>query len=363
MPFQFSRNILEWFHDHKRRLPWRETADPYKIWVSEVILQQTRVEQGLEYYRRFLERFPDVAALAMATEEAVMKAWQGLGYYTRARNMHQAARMIMDTHQGRFPDNYPDIRRLRGIGDYTAAAIASIAFGQVYPVIDGNVKRVMARFLGMNDPVNSASGYQKILGALQELIDPAWPGPFNESVMELGALVCKPRQPLCLQCPLKSACFAFNRDMTESLPVIARNKPAKTRFFHYVVIKSKVEYHDYIWLHKRKEDDIWKNLYDFPLIEAERELNLEEIAEDKRWIALFQGYPVPVEAEVHKTSHILTHRKLQVSFFTVNMPGFSHPDYLKVDLKDIHNYPVPRLIENILKIVAHGPGIFFKFPD
>lgn len=345
----FSEKIIRWYRLNRRGLPWRETGDPYRIWVSEVILQQTRVAQGLEYYRSFILKFPDIESLASAGEDEVMKAWQGLGYYSRARHMHAAAKTIMDKFGGRFPGRYDQIRQLSGIGDYTAAAIASIAFGEPCPVVDGNVKRVMARYAGIYEPVSKAAGGKKVLAMMTDLMDRQKPGDFNEAVMELGALVCKPRRPLCTQCPLGDACHAFLTGSVDRLPVIFKNPPLKTRHFHYLSIVAEDEKGQYTWLRKRPGRDIWRNLYDFPLLEAGRELSLEELRHSEGWKAILNGNYAGI---VHRAVHNLTHQRLNIVFIRVRSPGFHSEDYQKVYWEDLHNYPVPRPIENYLKIVA-----------
>jgi A/G-specific adenine glycosylase len=235
----FSNGIIQWYEMNKRDLPWRHTTDPYRIWVSEVILQQTRVEQGLAYYHRFVERFPDIEALSNAEEDEVLKMWQGLGYYSRARNMHRSAKIIHHENQAKFPGSYEEIRRMHGVGDYSASAIASIVYGEPCPVVDGNVMRVISRYSGIKEPVNNPAGKKKVKDILAGLIDPAQPGDFNQAVMELGALVCKPKQPLCLECPLRKNCFAFKNKMTAELPFREVKKPSRIRFFHYLVIMSR----------------------------------------------------------------------------------------------------------------------------
>lgn len=359
----FSRLLIAWYDFHRRDLPWRETHDPYRIWVSEVILQQTRVNQGLDYYDRFIGRFPDVASLASAGEDEVMKAWQGLGYYSRARHLHQAARTIMLKLNGEFPNHWDDIRQLKGIGEYTAAAIASIAFGEPRPVVDGNVKRVVARYCGIREPVNTAAGINRVKSFLSEVMDSRQPGTFNQALMELGALVCIPKQPLCHQCPVRMDCAAFRENMTATLPMPRKKDPPKHRYLHYLAIISSENGSSYLWLKKRLEKDIWQNLYDFPLIEADRELTLEELRECKHWQEIFRNRPAAVDPHIEKTRHLLTHRILNVQFFTVYADTFSHDGFIKMGVEDLHNYPVPRVIEKYLKKFIFRPGIFREKPD
>jgi A/G-specific adenine glycosylase len=359
----FSYYIIQWYGMNKRDLPWRHTIDPYRIWVSEIILQQTRVEQGLAYYNRFVERFPDIESLSNAEEEEVMKIWQGLGYYSRARNMHRSARTIHHENKAEFPASYAEIRRMHGVGDYSASAIASIAYGAPYPVVDGNVLRVIARYAGLKEAVNTSAGKKKVKEILAGLIDPMRPGDFNQAIMELGALVCKPKQPLCPECPIKQNCYAYLTNHTTELPVLNKPKPSKTRFFHYLVIMSRDRNQNYIWLKKRTGEDIWKNLYDFPLVESEAELSSEDIAASDRFGEIMGTNKYEITSDGDTVRHKLTHQDLRVKFILLLSENYFHSDYLKVREIDLQKYPVPKLIENFLKKVALRPGIFFKFPD
>jgi A/G-specific adenine glycosylase len=359
----FSYLIIKWYRRNKRNLPWRQTNDPYRIWVSEVILQQTRVEQGSAYYDRFVERFPDIGSLAEAGEDEVMKIWQGLGYYSRARNMHHSARMLIKDHKGVFPSTYQEIRKMRGVGDYSAGAISSIAFGEPHPAIDGNVQRVVARFTGIYEPVKTSAGMKKVREFLENQIDKDDPGTFNQAVMELGALVCKPKQPDCQECPLGDHCYASVNKLTDKLPVISKIKPPSVRFFHYFVIISRQEDRFFIWMKKRTDDGIWKNLYDFPLIEADHELSREDIEQTGQWNMIRGPHSFLNGKVITGPPYLLTHRELRVIFFMMASDHFHHKNYIKVGLDEFHKYPVPRLIENFMKKVSSRPGIFFKFPD
>jgi A/G-specific adenine glycosylase len=359
----FSKNIIQWYKVNRRDLPWRHTNDPYRIWVSEIILQQTRVEQGLAYYQRFVEQFPDVEALSNAEEDEVMKAWQGLGYYSRARNMHRSAKTMHHQNQAKFPASYAEIKRLHGVGDYSASAIASIVYGEPCPVVDGNVLRVMSRYAGIREPVNASAAKKKVKDILSGLIDPEQPGDFNQAIMELGALVCKPKQPLCPECPVSGNCYAYLNNLTAELPSRNKPKPSRTRFFHYLVIISREGQQNYLWLNKRTGNDIWKNLYDFPLIEMEIELSTEDLKATNQWgkITGSNGYVIlPVTETAH---HILSHQDLRLQFIVLVSDNYYHPDYLKVNELDLKKYAVPKPIENILKKVALRPGIFLNFPD
>jgi len=310
-----------------------------------------------------MEQFPDVETLAKAEEEDVIKVWQGLGYYSRARNMHQSAKTIYQDYQSIFPASYEEIKRLRGIGDYSASAISSIAYGEPRPVIDGNVMRVVARYAGISEAVNSVAGKKMIMEFLLRQIDHDKPGDFNQAVMELGALVCKPKQPLCIQCPVHSGCFAHANGLTAGLPVTIKPRSVTVRFFNYLVISERKEDDWYIWLKKRTGNDIWKNLYDFPLIETERELSVKELENSEDWKLIAGAHHLQVIQVMNNARYLLTHRELRVKFFIIHADDYFHKDFLKIRFSDHHKYPVPRLIENFLKKVDDQPGIFSKFPD
>lgn len=329
-------------------MPWRRTTDPYKIWVSEIILQQTRILQGWDYYLRFLERFPDVRSLAEADEQDVLRLWQGLGYYSRARNMHDAAREILAVYNGVFPKTYDEIRKLKGIGDYTAAAISSIAFGIPSPVVDGNVLRLFSRFFGLSEPVDTLKGKNAILEKAKEHIDTLHPGDFNQAIMEFGALQCKP-VPDCTVCPLKSGCVAFRENNVAGYPVKSRKQDQRYRHFHYLVIPSGKGKNRTVLLNKRTEKDIWKNLFDFPLIETEKPESLKKLMLSHEWKALFSGMKIKVINESKTYRHILSHQIIHARFYTLEVGEKVVLPFLRVQLNDLRNYPIPRLIERYLQ--------------
>lgn len=259
----FRDNVMAWHADHDREMPWKGERDPYKVWLSEVILQQTRVEQGLPYYEKFTAAYPTVRHLAEAPQDAVFKDWEGLGYYSRARNLHAAAQHIAFDLGGVFPDTYAGIRALKGVGDYTAAAIAAFAYDLPYAVLDGNVYRVLARFFGIETPINTPAAKRVFSELAQRLLDPARPGAYNQAIMDFGAGHCTPRQPACGTCPLASRCAALQTGAVDRLPVKAKAAPKQARFFVYAVF-----YHrDSVWVRQRGPGDIWQNLYEFPLLE------------------------------------------------------------------------------------------------
>jgi A/G-specific adenine glycosylase len=237
---EFPGNIYHWYNKNRRDLPWRETSDPYKIWISEIILQQTRVAQGINYYLRFIEKFPTIESLAAAGEDEVLKLWQGLGYYSRARNLHSAAKMIVHDFQGRFPDTYENILKLKGVGEYTAAAVASIAFGLPYPVADGNIYRLFARYFGISSPIDSANGKNEIHKIALQIMPLQNPGLHNQSLMEFGALQCVPKSPACDICPLLHSCFAAQNRLVDALPVKSKKTKQSVRYFYYYYIEHKI---------------------------------------------------------------------------------------------------------------------------
>lgn len=341
----FSQKVVEWYLKHKRNLPWRTTTDPYKVWLSEIILQQTRVQQGLPYYNQFVKKFPTIRKLAQATEQSVLRAWQGLGYYSRARNLHQCARIITRQHRGKFPDNYADLLTLPGIGPYTAAAIASICFGQPVAVVDGNVFRVLARIFGMHDPVNSTLGKQRFTALANTLIDKTRPALFNQAMMEFGALYCTPKNPLCAECIFKQNCVAYAGNLQADLPVKTKKQATRNRFFNYLVFRQG----NSLFMKKRVGSDIWKGLYDFYLIESSRPTPIKSLFNktNKRLALLSKGCNGYRISSVYK--HVLSHQVVFARFVVIN----DHPDpalqLKKFDLKTIEKLPKPVLISRFLR--------------
>ena len=324
----FADTLIAWYEEHKRDLPWRGETDPYKIWVSEIILQQTRVQQGWDYYHRFLDNFPNVKTLAEADEEKVLKVWQGLGYYSRARNMHAAAREIMAEHHSIFPQTYDKIRSLKGIGNYTAAAIASIAFGLPHPAVDGNVLRVVSRIFGIRDDIAAPATRRQITERCAQLIDPDRPGNFNQAMMELGAIQCLPKNPKCDECPFQHECFACTHGLTDTLPVKSNRIVKRDRYFHFTFYI----YNNSTVLEKRTGRDIWHNLYQFPLQETESDCTLEN------------GHPV---AELRE---VLTHQIIHAKFYlneTKKAPK-TQANQIIVPLEQLDQYPKPKIIVQFL---------------
>ncbi len=342
---EFHKILIVWYQQNMRALPWRAKNDPYFVWVSEIILQQTRVDQGTSYFLQFIEKFPDVKSLASAGENEVLKVWQGLGYYSRARNMHIAARQIINEFNGRFPENIINIKKLKGIGDYTSAAIASIAFGLPYAAIDGNVYRVLSRIFGIDTPIDSTQGKKEFDVLATELLDRVNPGMFNEALMEFGALQCTPRNPGCDSCPFQSRCLAFLTNETAKFPVKSKKTKVKNRFFNYLFIKHE----GYIHLEKRETNDIWRNLYQFPMIESENALTVGELISHAEFISMFKENKITVGASGPGIIHLLSHQKLHVQFIeiTIQKPGVN-PAWIKVLSDQLHRYPVPKVIDNYL---------------
>lgn len=345
----FSRTLIDWYGANHRDLPWRRTTDPYKIWVSEIILQQTRVEQGINYYRRFVSDFPGITALASAPEDEVLKVWQGLGYYSRARNMMEAARQMVQDHNASFPDDFESIRKLKGIGDYTAAAVASIAFDLPYPVVDGNVYRLISRYKGIIHPVGSVRGKKEVTRIAGELMDENQPGIFNQAMMEFGAVFCKPQGPRCHECPFKKDCHAFNEGMTASLPVRKETVTVRKRFFHYFIVISGKPGQERFFIRKRPGGDIWEKLYDFPLIEKNRLLSFQGITKSQEWKELAGDAPFKLLMESEPVRHILSHRELIVRFFLLRSPAGHLEGSFKVSRVELDRYPVPRLIDRFIR--------------
>lgn len=347
----FAQTLLDWYQRHKRALPWRETTDPYLIWLSEVILQQTRVSQGLPYYQRFAANYPTVGDLAAAPEDEVLRLWQGLGYYSRARNMHHTARQIVNDYSGVFPDRYEELLKLRGVGSYTAAAIASFAFREQVAVLDGNVFRVLARVFGLANDIAAPASRKVFQQLANELIPANAPDTFNQAIMEFGAIQCTPIMPDCLFCPLQQSCYAFARGLVEELPVKSKAKAARARFFHYVVFEHSGQY----YLKKRLSGDIWEGLYDFYLYESEaktlephallKELNEAGIA--------VEGTQLILPSKAYK--HVLSHQKITASFYLVRLDSRLKEEVLQearlalYSPTEIEELPKPILIDSYLK--------------
>jgi A/G-specific adenine glycosylase len=340
----FSKLLITWYLNNKRDLPWRKTANPYYIWLSEIMLQQTRIAQGLPYYLKFIKAYPKVENLANAPEDEVLKLWQGLGYYSRARNLHATAKIVSNEMNGVFPNNYKDLLKLKGVGDYTASAIASICFHQPEAVVDGNVYRVLSRVFGISTPINTTAGQKEFKKLAQLLIDKTQPGTFNQAIMEFGARYCVPQNPDCENCIFNDSCIAFKQKKITELPVKIKAKPVKKRYFNYLVFISENEQ---TILQQRIGKGIWQKLYEFPLIETSEKINLSTLINLPQFkdfsekqtiedISLFNEKPV-----VHK----LSHQHLYTRFWIVETTKLNE---ITIPISEINNYAVPVLIENFV---------------
>ena len=300
-----STLLIDWYNQNKRNLPWRNSRNPYFIWLSEVILQQTRVDQGTAYYHKFTERYPTIKDLAEAPEEDVMLSWQGLGYYSRARNLHAAAKSVVTEHKGEFPNTYQNIRSLKGVGDYTASAVASIAYDLPHAAVDGNVNRVISRLFEVEENPLLPPGKRKIQEISNMLLDTANPGTYNQAMMELGATVCKPRNPECGNCPLSQYCQAFTSGRQHDFPVKGEKTKVKTRYLHFVIFKDA---ENRVLVSRRAANDIWKGLYQFPLIETDSpiEAHMLNIPGTENMTL------IKVQTNIR---HLLTHRELIIGFY------------------------------------------------
>lgn len=341
----FSQKVVEWYLKHKRNLPWRTTTDPYKVWLSEIILQQTRVRQGLPYYHQFVKKFPTIRKLAQATEQSVLRTWQGLGYYSRARNLHQCARIITRQYRGKFPDNYTDLLALPGIGPYTAAAIASICYDQPVAVVDGNVFRVLARIFGIHDPVNSTLGKQRFAAQANALIDKTRPALFNQAMMEFGALYCTPKNPVCSDCTFNQHCVAYAGNLQTHLPVKTNKQATRNRFFNYLVFRQG----NSLFMKKRVGNDIWKGLYDFYLIESSGLTPIKSLFNkiNKRLASLAKRDDRYMVSSVYK--HVLSHQVVFARFVVINDPPDPTLQLKKFGIKTIEKLPKPVLISRFLR--------------
>ncbi len=339
----FSKLLTLWYLRNKRDLPWRKTHEPYQIWLSEIMLQQTRIEQGLPYYYKFIQAYPSVFDLANAPADEVLKLWQGLGYYSRARNLHETAKYVAFELGGKFPDTYKGLLKLKGVGDYTASAIASICFGEPVAVVDGNVYRVLSRIFGIDTPINSTPGIKEFKALAQELLDRKDPATFNQAIMEFGALHCKPQNPFCDTCPFNEKCLALKDQRIKELPVKLKKTKIKKRYFNYLVFDLDNEN---TILEQRTGKGIWNGLYQFPLIETENLSAENELAQLDSFKELIQEQKYSLELyNEEPVVHKLSHQHLYTRFWLINTQAIQEKS---VSLQEVINYPVPVLIENFL---------------
>ena len=340
-----QHTLINWYEENHRDLPWRNNPTPYQVWLSEVILQQTRVNQGWDYYLRFVEKWPTVTDLAAASEEEVLKLWQGLGYYSRARNLHQCAQQVVSEYGGEFPADFEKLKQLKGIGDYTAAAIASIAYNLPHAVVDGNVYRVLARIYDINPPININEGQKLFAQLADELLNREQPSLHNQAMMEFGALHCTPKNPNCLLCPLQAQCLAFAHQTVMQRPVKLAKTKVTTRYFNYLILKI----NDSVYLHKRSDNDIWKNLYDFPCIESQKPMTVEEVIASEDFLQITENKPFTIIKSSPVFTHKLTHRTLLAQFIEIKL----EQELSQIETKglflahetELGSFPIPRLID------------------
>lgn len=350
----FRKGILDWHQDIDRNLPWKQTTDPYKIWISEIILQQTRVAYGIQYYLKITSLFPTVHDLANASEQDVLSAWKGLGYYARARNMHAAAQQIVNDYDGIFPSTYDDIITLKGVGPYTAAAIASFGFGLPHAVLDGNVFRVLSRHFGEETPIDSTEGKYLFATLAQECLSTDQPASYNQAIMDFGALVCKPAVPLCTSCPLNSSCQALDRGIVDLLPIKSKKIKIKKRFFNYFIFQKGNK----VLLQCREQKDIWKGLFEPPQIETEKQFSKKDILS-----LVQQSWNIDQEnialKKISVSEQRLTHRLIIATFYKVNLSNMDLvPSGDWMSITDLSHTAMPKVVDDALKSFFFSPTLF-----
>ncbi|TYP99937.1 A/G-specific DNA-adenine glycosylase [Tenacibaculum adriaticum] len=338
----FHNTLIYWYLQNQRELPWRKTQNPYYVWLSEIMLQQTRVAQGLPYFLKFKEAFPTVFDLANAEESMVLKLWQGLGYYSRARNLHFTAKYIANDLNGEFPSSYKELLKLKGVGDYTASAIASICFNEPAAVVDGNVYRVLSRYFGIKTPINSSTGIKEFKILAQTLIDLTQPGTYNQAIMDFGALHCKPQNPLCNKCPFSSSCVAFEKGLVNDLPIKEMKLKVKKRFFNYLVINT---WDEKTVLSQRTGKGIWQGLYQFPLIETDKAINEQKLIASEKFQSLFLKEATISLFNQVDVVHKLSHQHLYTKFWIVKTPEV---EIKTIPWNEVDKHPVPVLIDKFL---------------
>jgi A/G-specific adenine glycosylase len=340
----FSKQLIKWYLQNKRDLPWRQTQNPYLIWLSEIMLQQTRVAQGLPYYESFVDAFPTVFDLANASEEQVLKLWQGLGYYSRARNLHYTAKFVAFELGGNFPTTYKELLTLKGVGEYTAAAIASFSFAEVVPVVDGNVFRVLSRFFQVETDISNASANREFQELAMQLIPKTDPALFNQAIMEFGALQCVPKNPNCGICVFNVNCLAFNSDKVAVYPIKTKKTKVSNRFLNYLIFDDQ---EGNTQIQKRTAKGIWHNLYEFPLIETDYDVNLEELIQLAA-AEFGSEFDITSVQSLHvlPIKHKLSHQNLSIQFWKINLKGFLNNG---LTLTEIKKYPFPIVIYNFIE--------------
>lgn len=348
----FVKHLNLWHQKHPRFMPWSNEKDPYLIWISEIILQQTRVAQGWNYYLKFKNKFPDIQTLANASEDEVLKLWQGMGYYSRARNLLHSSKIILQQFNGKFPNDYAAILSLKGVGSYTAAAIASFAFNQFVPVLDGNVFRVLARYFGISLPIDSTQGKLFFNEIAKGLIDKSkQPGVYNQAIMNFGAIQCVPKNPNCKICVLQKHCHAYLNNSIKKLPIKSKKIILKHRYFHFLFIKDKTN----IYLEKRADNDIWKGLYTLPMIEDVKILSDEQLRQHPKITVLTSSVEFLIDKKIEIVEQKLTHQKITAKFFNITLLKneknklITSTHYYKIKLKNLNNFAFPKMIVSFLK--------------
>ena len=342
----FSVKLVGWYQNNKRDLPWRNTVNPYYIWLSEIILQQTRVLQGTPYYLSFLAAFPTIEDLANATEDKVLKMWQGLGYYSRARNLHFTAKYIVDNYGGEFPKDHHKVLKLKGIGVYTAAAITSFAFNMPYAVVDGNVTRVLSRVFGVSIPFDTSVGKKYFQNLAQNLLIKEKAAIYNQAIMEFGAIMCKPKSPYCSCCPFQGFCVAYATNSVAELPVKSKKINVKDRFLYYLLIEQE----EGIFFGKRKSG-IWTGLYEFPFLEFKSKINLKEIMQSDDWASIFLNSNYNVKSFSSEFIHVLSHQKIHAHFLRIRASGVTMNEYELISNNNLLKFPISRLIEKYFQSI------------
>ena len=336
----FALNLINWYSDNKRSLPWRETKNPYKIWLSEIILQQTQIKQGLPYYLKFNKIFPNIESLASSDEEYVLKNWEGLGYYSRARNLHKAAKVVVDNFEGKFPTNYNELIKLPGIGDYSASAISSFSSNEIRPVLDGNVYRLISRIFQVESVINSSKAVKVFKGILEKLISKENPGDFNQAIMDYGSLICKPKNPNCLKCIFKTDCLSFNFKTISKFPVKKNNLYKKSRTFNYLVV---IDSSNKIVINKRSGKDIWHNLYEFPMIETKK-INKNDIIKHLASKYSISNNFITPQFDMTQ-NHKLSHQDLTINYWILSLDyDLNHA----IEIKKINDYPFPKPLHSFI---------------
>jgi A/G-specific adenine glycosylase len=338
----FSKKLINWYSVNKRSLPWRNTKDSYKIWLSEIILQQTQVKQGLPYYKKFIKLYPNVISLSKTSEQDVLKNWEGLGYYSRARNLHKASKIVVEKYNSIFPNSYNDLIKLPGIGDYSASAISSFSNGELHPVVDGNVYRFISRLFGISTIINTSIALKEFKTLLNKLISVNNPGDFNQAIMEFGALVCKPKAPDCNNCIYNKVCFSLKNHSVFDFPVKKKSSKPKTRFLNYFLILDKSKK---IMIEKRVKKDIWQNLFQFPLIETDKNFN-KSLIQDYLKSNNLPFLETTGLKLVETVSHKLSHQNLKINFWINHVEKLNDSS---VYVEELSNFPFPKPLSSFIE--------------